>query len=65
MSAEVIKFPTVALEKNTVRHFHELFAKMDALGLSQRDQTELIFQTIKEMGMVQVGGVWRMPEETR
>lgn len=64
MTASVIKFPTGPLEKNTVRHFNELFTRMDAAGLTPEQQSELMIQTCKEMGLVEIDGVWQLPQDT-
>jgi hypothetical protein len=57
----VVKFPTVPLEKNTMRRFHELFAQMAAAGMTSEQQMELMEKTCKEMGLLKVNGVWELP----
>lgn len=64
MSAEVIEFPTDGLARNIQRHLVELFAKMAELGMTPKEQWALLEQCMRDMGLVQIDGVWRMPDAT-
>lgn len=59
--SEVIKFPSAPMEKNVTRHFSALFARMSEMGLTPEQQNELLLQTFKDMGAVEIDGVWQIP----
>lgn len=61
MSDVVVKFPTARLEQNVVRHFNELIQKMSTMGLTPEQQMDLIVQSAKEIGCVEIEGVWQLP----
>jgi len=63
--SEVIQFPTAKLEVNMARHFDALFARMAAAGLTPEQQMELVIQSAKEIGCVEIDGVWQLPPQAR
>jgi hypothetical protein len=63
MTASVITFPLGPLERNTKRHFDELFARMRELNIPAEQQQALLLQTLKECGLVEIDGVWQMPPD--
>jgi hypothetical protein len=62
MSASVTVFPTGPMERNVKRHFEELFARMRELGITDEQANALLIQSLKDIGAVEVNGVWTVPE---
>jgi hypothetical protein len=61
MNDKVIPFPTEQLEKNWQRHFNNLFARGREQGLSAEQMNVMLLETFREMGAVEIDGVWQIP----
>lgn len=57
----VIKFPDGPMGHTVARRFNELFAQMDGMGLTSEQQVELMNKAAKDLGLVEVDGVWQLP----
>lgn len=61
MTENVIKFPTAHIEKRIKDAYNGMFARMLAAGMTQQEIHDVLLNTVKEMGGVEVDGVWRIP----
>lgn len=59
----VLQFPVAPFCENLKRHMNDLFREMGEKGLTQEQQQELLVKSLKEIGAVEIDGVWRMPGE--
>lgn len=61
MNDNVLKFPTSQLEQNWQRRFDSLFARGREQGLTAEQMNAMLLETFKEMGAVEIDGVWQIP----
>jgi hypothetical protein len=60
----ILKFPNRLMEQTIKDRFNDLFTRMADAGLSQEQMDELLVKSLKDIGAVEIDGVWRVPGAT-
>lgn len=61
--SNLIKFPDTPMGKTVERRYNELFSRMADLGMTPEQQIEMVIKTAKQMGLVEIDGVWQLPKQ--